>query len=428
MKPGDIEDLYRLSPMQEGMLFHHLYSPQSDIYFRQQSYTFHGPLNVPAFTRAWERVIERHAVLRASFFWQDLDKPVQMVSRKVATPLEHQDWRGLSEAEQDERLKALLSAEHDRSFDITRAPLMRIVLVQVADEVSHFIWSYHHLLMDGWSKYHVLREVVALYDAFCEGRDLQLGRPRPYRDYISWLKQQDKSAAEAFWRDALKDFIVPTPIGGSAQGDGTPNAESEYAEREVWLTAEATAALKTLAKQHQFTLNTLMQGAWSLLLSRYSGEEDVLFGITVSGRPASLPGVESMVGLFINTLPLRVRVPHDEDSCRGSRSFKRNRQTSFSSNTARSPTCTAGAKCRAGSCCSRAFSCSTTSRLTRTCARTGTAVHTAGLGREKQLSADSRRLCGRAFDVAHSLRHAALRVCCDRAHAGPLAELAPRDG
>ena len=312
MKSGDIEDLYRLSPMQEGMLFHHLYNPESDIYFRQQGYTFHGPLNVSAFTRAWDRVIERHAVLRASFFWQDLDKPVQVVRRTVATPLEYQDWRGLSEAEQDERLESLLSAERETRFDITRAPLMRILIVQVADEVSHFIWSYHHLLMDGWSKYHVLREVVSLYDAFCEGKDLQLGRPRSYRDYISWLKQQDKSGAEAFWRDALKGFKAPTPIGG-AQSNGGPNSESEYNEREVWLTAETTSALKALAKQHQFTLNTLMQGAWSLLLSRYSGEEDVLFGVTVSGRPASLPGVESMVGLFINTLPLRVRVPHDAE-------------------------------------------------------------------------------------------------------------------
>jgi amino acid adenylation domain-containing protein len=312
MKPGDIEDLYRLSPMQEGMLFHHLYSPESDIYFRQQGYTFHGPLNIPAFTRAWDRVIERHAVLRASFFWQDLDKPVQVVRRTVATPLEYQDWRGLSEAEQDERLKALLLTERETRFDITRAPLMRILIVQVADEVSHFIWSYHHLLMDGWSKYHVLREVVSLYDAFCEGKDLQLGRPRSYRDYISWLKHQDKSGTEAFWRDALRGFKAPTPIGG-AQRNGGPNSESEYSEREVWLNAETTSALKSLAKQHQFTLNTLMQGAWSLLLSRYSGEEDVLFGVTVSGRPASLPGVESMVGLFINTLPLRVRVPHDAE-------------------------------------------------------------------------------------------------------------------
>ncbi|HEX8458762.1 MAG TPA: amino acid adenylation domain-containing protein, partial [Pyrinomonadaceae bacterium] len=312
MKANNVADIYRLSPMQEGMLFHALYTPGADAYFRQLSYRLEGALDLAAFERAWQQVLERHAALRTSFYWQDLDQPLQVVQQKTPVPLELQDWKALSAGEQAERFAALLETEKNRPFKLAQAPLMRLLLVELGGDAFYFVWSYHHLLLDGWSKYLVLKEVFELYDAALAARPPRLAPARPYKDYIAWLRRQDKIAAENFWQRTLRGFRTPTPLPAAApaaRADANTEVEAVYGEEGLELSAETTAALKTLARQHQLTLNTLVQGAWALLLSRYNDEESVLFGVTVSGRPASLAGVEEMVGLFINTLPLRVEVP-----------------------------------------------------------------------------------------------------------------------
>ncbi|HEV2801337.1 MAG TPA: amino acid adenylation domain-containing protein, partial [Pyrinomonadaceae bacterium] len=312
MKANNVADIYRLSPMQEGMLFHALYTPGADAYFRQLSYRLEGALDLAAFERAWQQVLERHAALRTSFYWQDLEKPLQVVQQKTPVPLEVLDWKNLSADEQRERFAALLETEKNRPFKLAQAPLMRLVLVELGGDAFYFVWSYHHLLLDGWSKYLVLKEVFELYDAALDGRAARLVPARPYKDYIAWLRRQDKTEAEKFWQRTLRGFRTPTPLPAAApaKGDAT-ETEVVYGEEGFELSVETTAALKSLARQHQLTLNTLVQGAWALLLSRYHDEETVLFGVTVSGRPASLAGVEEMVGLFINTLPLRLEVPPD---------------------------------------------------------------------------------------------------------------------
>src|SRR5205807_503146 len=203
---------------------------------------------------------------------------------------------------------------------------MRLALIQVADDGYQFIWSHHHILLDGWSLQLLFKEALAFYAPFRdEGRGMRdeggeatlssliphpssLERRRPYRDYIAWQQQQDLSEAETFWRQALKGFTAPTPLGGSRMPESVPAQEGGCEKQEIRLSAAMTAALQSVAQQHRLTLNTLVQGAWSLLLSRYSGEADVLFGALVSGRPTALVGIESMVGLIINTLPVRVLV------------------------------------------------------------------------------------------------------------------------
>ena len=188
---------------------------------------------------------------------------------------------------------------------------MRLTLLRLADAAYQLVWSMHHLLMDGWCQPIVLGEVLTSYEAAAHGREPQLPPSRPFRDFIAWLQQQDPSRAEAFWRESLRGFRAPTPLGiDRAAADGS-GAVGPFAERQRRLSAETTAALHTLARAHQLTLNTVVQGAWALLLGRYSGQVDVVYGVTVSGRPPELEGIESMVGLFINTLPLRIAVSEE---------------------------------------------------------------------------------------------------------------------
>jgi amino acid adenylation domain-containing protein len=312
MSRKNVEDLYPLSPLQQGLLFHTLYAPASGVYVEQLNCTLGGELNFDAFGRAWQQTIDRHPILRTAFVWEGLDEPVQVVRRSVRLPFTREDWRALPAAEQQERLRAYLKADLRQGFDLSKAPLMRIALLQLAEDSYQFVWSYHHLMLDGWCVPLVLREVFAFYEAFSRGESYAPQRPRPYRDYIAWLRRQDLRKAEAFWRQTLKGFHAPTPLPtvrafDAADGEAAQQ-EEEYGEQEISLASDTTAALQTLARSQGLTLNTLVQGAWALLLSRYSGERDVVFGVTVSGRPAELAGVESMVGLFINTLPLRVEI------------------------------------------------------------------------------------------------------------------------
>jgi amino acid adenylation domain-containing protein len=308
MSLKNIEDAYPLSPMQQGMLFHSLYAPASGVYVEQISFDVRGALEVSAFAQAWQQLVARHPVLRTAFVWENLEKPLQVVGRQVKFPWEEQDWQGVSPIEQQERLETLLHADRKRGFELSKAPLMRLILIHLTEATYYFIWSHHHLLLDGWSAALLFTEFISYYKAFCQGQNLSLERPRPYRDYIAWLQQQDLSQAEVFWREMLKGFTAPTRLWVDQVSSRLPNQEQGYDKQKIKLSVATTAALQSLARQHQLTLNTLVQGAWALLLSCYSGEEDVVFGATVSGRPSALMNAESMVGLFINTLPVRVQV------------------------------------------------------------------------------------------------------------------------
>jgi amino acid adenylation domain-containing protein/non-ribosomal peptide synthase protein (TIGR01720 family) len=307
---GQVEDIYPLTPTQQGMLFHSLSEPDSGVYTTQLVCELRGRLDEEAFEAAWQAVVSRHQSLRADFEWEVAAQPVQVIRRAVEVKLRREDWRSLSREAQDESLEEYLRRDREQGFDLRRAPLMRLALFRRADEECAFVLSNHHLLMDGWSLSILLREVFTLYDAGREGRAPHSGEPRPFRDYVAWLRRQDKDEAEAFWRETLRGFTAPTPLG---VGGGSVRLGAQgYAEEALRLSEASTAALQAFARGHQLTLNTLLQGAWALLLSRYSGEQEIVFGVTSSGRPADLTGSEAMVGLFINTLPLRVHVPPGE--------------------------------------------------------------------------------------------------------------------
>ena len=312
MQPDNIEDFYPLSPLQEGLLFHSLYSPEGGEYISQVSCAIRGDLNVTAFKQALQRVVQRHAALRTFFVWEGLKQPVQVVQKQLDLTWDDLDWRGLSREAQKEQLMVFIKREQTRGFDLSRAPLMRLALIRMSDDESQFAWTYHHILLDGWSETLVSRDIISFYGALARGDDLRLPNPRPYRNYIAWLKQQDLVSAEKYWREALKGFTTPTPLTLDNVAAPTPNLQTHaYTAREIRLSTETTALLQDAARKHRLTLNTLVQGAWALLLSRYSGQQDVVFGATVSGRPPELKGVEEMVGVFINTLPVRVKVTLD---------------------------------------------------------------------------------------------------------------------
>lgn len=301
----NIEDLYELSPMQQGMLFHTLYAPESEVYFEQLLCILSGKLNFSAFQKAWEQVVARHSVLRSSFYWEEIEKPLQMVNKQVDLPWVQMDWRHLTPDEQQKHLEEFLSSDRQKGFNVTQAPLMRFTIIQLGEETYQFIWSHHHILFDGWSMQIILKEVLAFYEATQRGENLRLQEVRPYREYIEWLQQQDSDKAKNFWQKTLQGFETPTLIGNREQGTGN---RGTYNEQRFQLSQMVTEKLQFAARQHHLTLNNLVQGAWALLISRYSGESDIVFGATVCSRPPTFEQVESMVGLFINTLPIRPKV------------------------------------------------------------------------------------------------------------------------
>jgi amino acid adenylation domain-containing protein/non-ribosomal peptide synthase protein (TIGR01720 family) len=282
-----LEDLYPLSPMQQGMLFHTLYEPEVGAYISQLRLDIQG-LDPQRFAQAWQTALERHDILRSSFHWQGLDTAHQAIVRQVALPLEV-----LETTDTD----ALADTERAQGFELGSAPLLRLKLVRTGADDWHLIYTSHHILMDGWSNAQLLAEVIQHYAA---GQSL----PAPtgqYRDYLGWLQQQSAVAGEQFWKATLAPLQAPTLLAEALRPPVGAEGSEEF---RVSLDRRATQRLAEFARQQKVTLNTLLQAAWSLLLHRYTGQDCVVFGATVAGRSAPLPGIEEQLGLFINTLPL----------------------------------------------------------------------------------------------------------------------------
>ncbi len=294
---SNIEAVLPLSPMQQGMLFHCLAAPpDSGMYHQQLVCTLEGALDVDAFRAAWDRVLERHPALRAFFVWEGREHPLQVICRRAQPAWEIRDW------EPGEDFGHWLAADRRRGFSAQRPPLVRFALLNLGQDRRRFVWSFHHLLLDGWCLPLVLDDLLASYRALRLKQPLDRPSPRPYRDYLAWLQARDPAPDRAYWRDYLRGFDSPTPLGLA----GPEQPASAWGERDRVLTLAETEALVALARRRRLTLGVLVQTAWGILLGRYAGRRDVLFGSTVSGRPPELAGVESMVGVFINSLPVRL--------------------------------------------------------------------------------------------------------------------------
>ncbi len=311
MELENVEDVYPLSPMQQGMLFQALYAPESALYFEQYTCVLHGHLSLTAFKQAWQDVIMQHPILRVFFVWEELEEPIQVVCQQVALQWSELDWRDLSETVQQKRFQRFQQDDCAHGFDLTRAPLIRMCLIRLDEVRYHFIWSYHHLLLDGWSVGLVLQAVFSRYRAYQRGEPFSPSLSLSYKEYLLWLQQQNMESAEAFWRKELAGFSAPTPLPYDHPLAQSQTRDARYEEQEIWLTWEAVNKLEATARTSHLTLNTLAQGAWAMLLSRYSGEVDIVFGTVVSGRTATVAHTEEMVGLFINTLPARIHIAPD---------------------------------------------------------------------------------------------------------------------
>ncbi|MGB9119425.1 MAG: amino acid adenylation domain-containing protein [Candidatus Angelobacter sp.] len=311
----NVEDIYPLSPLQEGILFHILLGPGSGAYVVHLKFTIDGDFNTVAFKRAWHKILERHPVLRSSFVWEKVRKPLQIVRQQVTLAWDERDWREFTEEKQVLLLDEYVQAEHRRGFDPAHAPLMRMGLMRLGEDRFQFTWNYSHLLLDGWSANIVLADLSVCYRAYCDGREVELPRPVPYRSFISWLQQQDKSEAENFWRKTLNGFDLPTRLGAEDLKKFSLGDErvTEYPEISGKLDPKTTLELQSIARQHRLTLNTFFAAAWAWLLGFYAAVTDVVFGVTVAGRPALLPGMDSMVGVLANTIPLRVTMTGQQE-------------------------------------------------------------------------------------------------------------------
>ncbi|MEY4544398.1 MAG: hypothetical protein RL685_593 [Pseudomonadota bacterium] len=310
----DVEDIYPLSPMQQGLLMHTLLEPGSGIYLMQHDHSIEEAVDLASFKQAWQHVAQRHAVLRTSFVWND-EGMLQVVQRHAQVAVEISDLRQLSAEQQEARLQQSLDRELQEGFDLQRAPLWKVRLARLAERKYRFVFSNHHILMDAWSRALLLQDVFAAYEKLVQKAVPAAAAPPRYRDFIAWLDQSDPDRAVDYWRRALTGFETATPL----PWDRAPRKRSELsvvADEAIFWSKERSAVINQLAQTQQLTVNTFVQAAWALTLARYSGQQDVLFGVTVAGRPVELPAMEKAVGLFINSIPLRVRLPRADVTTR----------------------------------------------------------------------------------------------------------------
>lgn len=302
MQLENVEDIYALSPIQSGMLFHSISEPNSGVFIQQISFTLCGDWQRERFREAWIKVVQRHAALRTIFLWEEIDEPLQVVRERVTLPWQQLNWSG-----------DLLNA-HDKfmqqdrliGFDLAEAPLMRFAEIDLGNSKTQIIWTYHHLIADGWSTALILEEVFKTYLQLESPSDAKMDPPFRYSDFIGHVQSQSLDKAESFWRDQLAGFDSPTRLVDRV--GQTEGQVDHHGEQRLNLSDDLSQRIRDFAQEHRLTVNSIVVGAWAAVLSMHTRELDVVFGTTVSGRPPQLTGIESGIGLFINTLPLRVRI------------------------------------------------------------------------------------------------------------------------
>ncbi|WP_443065366.1 amino acid adenylation domain-containing protein [Streptomyces sp. NBC_00536] len=303
----EVEDIHPLTPMQAGMLFHTLAEPGSGAYFEQLTFALDGVSDPHLLAAAWQSVADHTEVLRARLVWQDTERPLMVVGRRAALPVTHLDWRARTAEEQESGLRAFLAEDRARPLDLSTAPLLRLALIRLSDSSVRLVCSFHHILLDGWSTFDVLGQTFTAHAALAAGEPPVLPARRPFSAYVAWLERQDLAEAETYWRELLAGIHAPTPLPG-VRGAASGHRAGAAGRTVRRLSPQLSRELADFARTHRITVNTVLQGAWALLLGRHAGEPDVVFGATVSGRPTELAGVDSMVGMLINTLPVRVRI------------------------------------------------------------------------------------------------------------------------
>ncbi len=301
----NVSDVYTLTPMQQLMLIHSRSNLQSDTLFSQFQYTIRGPLNRETLQQTWEHIVQRHPALQTIFLWKDLNKPLQVVKKETKLPWVYQDWRSLSLDEQNNRLAAYLEGDKNAGFELDRIPPIRFGLFQLEDEVYRLVWSSHHLILDRWCLSILADELPRIYASIHQKKPVSLPPAKPFKDYISWLKQQQVADAKAFWQSEFLGYHNELPLNTIRSFDSVDKAPKQATQKAIFPT-NLSEKIQSFTRKEHLTMNTVLQCAWGLLMTHYSSLNDAIIGVTVSGRPADLPGVEHIVGTFINNLPVRV--------------------------------------------------------------------------------------------------------------------------
>lgn len=303
-KRDQVQDMYYLSPMQEGMLFHTLHHQEKGFYVEQMDMNVKGTLRHDLLEKSMNIIVERYDIFRTVFLHEKVKRPVQVVLKNRPFQLDVVDIQDLSESEQLERIDRFKQKDQLRGFDLSKDLLMRASVFQTGPSSYRWIWSYHHILLDGWCFGLVVQELFAIYHALLHDIPYRLEPVKPYKEYIQWLEKQDKQASLEYWTQSLAGFEGQSTFKEQRKQTN----EHELGEIEWAMSKEETAALSELALQQNATLSSALQSVWSILLSRYQRSNDVLFGTVVSGRPADLASVDRMVGLFINVIPRRIQL------------------------------------------------------------------------------------------------------------------------
>jgi amino acid adenylation domain-containing protein len=300
---------FPLTPMQMGMFYHSLAAPGSGYDVEQVIGTLREPLESTAFKRAWQRLVDRHEVLRMRFLFDEKGIPHQLPLEEVTLLVDERDWSDLSCQEQDKLLATFLEEDRSRGFDPRSDILIRVALFRLGESHYRFVWTWWHGILDGRARLILLQELFRFYEAFRRGEDLNLPQPRRFRDFTDWLANFDSAASEPFWRELLKGFNNPTPIG--TDRPVTAREKGDFGEHELRLPQAVSSLVREFVNGHGVTMNALIQGAWALVLSLYSEQDDVVFGTTRACRHSAFDGDGSgkgIVGVLINTVPVRVKM------------------------------------------------------------------------------------------------------------------------
>jgi len=303
----NIEDILALTPMQEGMLFHYLREPEGNYYLEQLSLKISGKIDINCFEQAWNFVIETNEMLRAVFRWEKLKSPTQLVLKNHTITLRYHDFSTKGIEERTGRLEEIKAKEREETFDLQEVPF-RVTLCKVEKERYEMIISNHHILYDGWSTGIILREFVTTYTNVFNKKNLGKPLKTKFKEFIRWNREQDrKNKEETFWKDYLKGFDTPLEFSIKRR-TGKENESSGSESYQIRIDKDTRDSLECYVKKNKITAAALLYSGWGILLQKYNNSGDVIFGTTVSGRRAQIKGIEDMVGLFINTLPLRIRV------------------------------------------------------------------------------------------------------------------------
>ncbi|MGV9317291.1 condensation domain-containing protein, partial [Streptomyces sp. NPDC003691] len=299
-----------MSALQQGMLYHALAEPRSDAYTEQLVCTLRGDIDPQYFLDAWRSAINRHSALRAHCAWHDVDRPVLVVPQEIGIPVVYEDWTAESGAEPPlDRLEEFLARDRRTGFELDGGPLLRLALFRVGGDRWAFIWTNHHILLDGWSLPIVAGDAFALYATHRSEPEPELAAAPDYGAFVRWNESRDRAGDETFWREQLTGFTAPALLA-QARSEAATSAGDRY-EPVLRMTAQRSHSLTETARQRGVTLAALVHAAWALVVARHTGARDLAVGSVLSGRPAEIDDVERTVGLFINTLPLRVRLPDD---------------------------------------------------------------------------------------------------------------------